>query len=94
MLVVKYVRLPLLAWILILPVAIHLVAGVKITEFIVPFDLKPSISPCCDCVVGCCGGCSAGKRPGIADCAADVEKVEGGDADAGDVLEKVEGGDV
>src|SRR6058998_1404554 len=46
MLVSKNVTLPLFTFILQFPLAIHLVAGVVISEFIVPFDMRPICGPC------------------------------------------------
>src|SRR5437016_1842460 len=65
MLVAKPVRLPLSMLILQFPVAIQLLVGVRISEFIVPFDKKPPVPIWFEVLlVALAVGCRAAAGPG------------------------------
>src|SRR5438128_10846250 len=71
MLVPKPVRLPLSMLILQFPVAIQLLVGVRISEFIVPFDKKPPVPIWFEVLlVALAVGCSAAAGPGPCSAAA------------------------
>src|SRR6266571_2163613 len=64
MLVAKPVRLPLSMLILQFPVAIQLLVGVRISEFIVPFDKKPPVPVWFEVLLATLAGpCSAAAGP-------------------------------
>src|SRR6266571_1291203 len=71
MLVAKPVRLPLSMLILQFPVAIQLLVGVRISEFIVPFDKKPPVPVWFEVLLATLAGdCSAAAGPGACSAAA------------------------
>ena len=67
MLVAKPVRLPLSMLILQFPVAIQLLVGVRISEFIVPFDKKPPVPVWFEVLLAALAGpCSAAGPAALA----------------------------